>query len=550
MGGKDKRSSPRQIVDVGDQIILHHTSNGARPAMNGGGGYHNGHHTNGHHHHNPNGNGVHHPSNGVQYLHPNYNNGSHNNVHNNSSNNSSSNGHQQQQQQQQPRRSSISRSSRHRNSQCPSSASSSSPTLPTSGHHQQQSGHRDIDVEVATTPICRCRVMYLGSSVPHATKDGLQGIQEPLKDLYPEDGLIKSSILNGATSGHHLFPPMNGHGHQHPMAPMYHPNNHHHQVVPSSASSTIAHHHHNGQHFLPNGPPPPLPPTMPPNFNGHHPTLIPPPLNGHANNGHQMIGDQQLISLQSSESIGIDSWLSVWSNGILIENVDDSGSEIKKFFPIESLHYCAAVRFVTVPSLSSERVCKFLPLDSPFSRHTDTNVHPPLFACILRRTTGIKVLECHAFICKREAAANALVRSCFHAYADSVHAKQMNIDIDNSLNSINGSINYRSSDRRSSSSVERSSNGHGHNGKYINGNVGNGIKNGGGKSRRSSSQSRDNQQQQQQFINHHHQQTLAVQCHADDEQEEGDDNDHNHQRLRNHNHHQHNLENGDEIKPI
>ncbi|XP_053208373.1 uncharacterized protein LOC128392380 [Panonychus citri] len=248
-----------------------------------------------------------------------------------------------------------------------------------------------------TTPICRCRVMYLGSSVPHATKDGLQGIQEPLRDLYPESGLVDYG------------------------------------------------------------------------------------------------------------SAGIDSWISVWSNGILIENVDDSGREMKRFFPIESLHYCAAVRYVVIPSISGQnnstnmstsgsgnnnttsspngvsvtsnstqqqqqqqqhssgsssvlnptsghqsngtngvnhvnnspttltngdgdksydKVAKFLPLDSPFLRGAD-NGHPPLFACILRRTTGIKVLECHAFICKREPAANALVRCCFHAYADSMYAKQI-----------------------------------------------------------------------------------------------------------------------------
>jgi len=187
------------------------------------------------------------------------------------------------------------------------------------------------DREPATTPICRCRVMYLGSSVPHVTKDGLQGIQEPLRDLYPENGIL------------------------------------------------------------------------------------------------------------TRENSGIDSWLSVWSNGILVENVDDSGREVKRFFPIESLHYCAAVRFVVVPAANShekpgERVAKFLPLDSPFSRHADTT-HPPLFACILRRTTGIKVLECHAFVCKREPAANALVRCCFHAYADSMHAKQMD---ENPYSQING----------------------------------------------------------------------------------------------------------------
>lgn len=303
---------------------------------------------------------------------------------------------------------------------------------------QQVSNGGDIAYEASeTTPICRCRVIYLGSSVPHVTKDGLQGIQEPLRDLYPEQGLLASA---------------------------------------------------------------------------------------------------------TTESIGIDSWLSVWSNGILIENVDDSGREVKKFFPIDSLHYCAAVRYVVIPganidssstvastsacsntvsgvtngldshhnkssfngqsvasngtsdaseliastgtsqhqqlhrsssastttaaaaaaassssshgqngqnaSVATDAKIKFLPLDSPFSRNSNTSIHPPLFACILRRTTGIKVLECHAFICKRDQAANALVRCCFHAYADSMHAKQMEAEIDNEqAESTYGAISM--SDRRS-----------------------------------------------------------------------------------------------------
>ncbi|CAH2263624.1 jg10921 [Pararge aegeria aegeria] len=159
-----------------------------------------------------------------------------------------------------------------------------------------------------STPICRCRVLYLGSAVPQQSKDGLQGIQEPLRELYPE---------KGATTG------------------------------------------------------------------------------------------------------GIDSWLSVWSNGILLENVDESGSRVSRFFPISSLHYCAAVRRVSV-----EGAPRFLPLDSPFARAPAPR-RPPLFAAVLRRTQGIKVLECHAFICRREAAANALVRCCFHAYADSSYAKRL-----------------------------------------------------------------------------------------------------------------------------
>ncbi|CRK99371.1 CLUMA_CG012666, isoform A [Clunio marinus] len=166
-----------------------------------------------------------------------------------------------------------------------------------------------------STPICRCRVLYLGSAVPRQSKDGLQGIQEPLRSLYPIEG--------------------------------------------------------------------------------------------------------------AGEAKGIDSWLSVWSNGILLENVDENRKQVTRFFPIESLHYCAAVRQVLIPERSNAHPePKFLPLDSPFAR-TPRVQHPPIFAAILRRTTGIKVLECHTFICKREAAANALVRCCFHAYADNSYAKQI-----------------------------------------------------------------------------------------------------------------------------
>lgn len=210
-------------------------------------------------------------------------------------------------------------------------------------------GSADSD---STTPICRCRVLYLGSAVPHITKDGLQGIQEPLKDLYPEQGVFWNADRDHCATG-------------------------------------------------------------------------------------------------------IDSWLSVWSNGILVENVDDKGNTVRRFHPIESLHYCAAVRYVSVPEQGQNgqkngngeqtggtKVAKFLPLDSPFSKSSggpggSSSVmdlsgggagHPPLFACILRRTTGIKVLECHAFICKKEAAANALVRCCFHAYADTMHARQIEME--------------------------------------------------------------------------------------------------------------------------
>ncbi|OQV25177.1 hypothetical protein BV898_00866 [Hypsibius exemplaris] len=168
------------------------------------------------------------------------------------------------------------------------------------------------------TPLCRCRVLYLGCAVPKVTKDGLQGIQDPLTDIYPDGG--------------------------------------------------------------------------------------------------------------AADATGIDAWLSVWSNGILLEYLDSTGITVTKFMPVDTLHYCAAVRFVEVNSISaasstSELVAmRFFPLDHPRATPT-SNHHPPLFACIMRRTSGIKVLECHGFICKNEIAANALVKACFHAYSDSMNLR-------------------------------------------------------------------------------------------------------------------------------
>ncbi|CAG9531512.1 unnamed protein product [Cercopithifilaria johnstoni] len=166
---------------------------------------------------------------------------------------------------------------------------------------------------MVAVPFCRCRVLYIGSAVPTITKDGLQGIQQPLRERYPIGG--------------------------------------------------------------------------------------------------------------NADTKGIDSWLSVWSNGLLLEYIDGDKKTETAFHPINSLHYCAAVRYVNVTGYAIEGGGeRFLPLDSPFASGEDSQ-HPPIFAAIFRRTVGIKVLECHAFICTNAKAANALVRCCFHAYAESMYIK-------------------------------------------------------------------------------------------------------------------------------
>ncbi|PIC41528.1 hypothetical protein B9Z55_008915 [Caenorhabditis nigoni] len=162
-------------------------------------------------------------------------------------------------------------------------------------------------------PLCRCRVLYIGSSVPTITKDGLQGIQQPLKERYPIQ--------------------------------------------------------------------------------------------------------------ESPDTRGIDSWLSVWSNGVLLEYIEGEKKTETVFFPIITLHYCAAVRYVNVGELSvAGGGEQFMPLDSPFA-NIPHSPHPPIFAAIFRRTTGVKVLECHGFICTNVKAANALVRCMVHAYTETMHLR-------------------------------------------------------------------------------------------------------------------------------
>lgn len=81
----------------------------------------------------------------------------------------------------------------------------------------------------------------------------------------------------------------------------------------------------------------------------------------------------------------------MWSNGLLLEHIDGDNTHEQAFFAIASLHYCAAVRYVNVSGYAVEGGGeRFLPLDSQFANLADTQ-HPPMFAAILRRTTGIKV---------------------------------------------------------------------------------------------------------------------------------------------------------------
>lgn len=114
----------------------------------------------------------------------------------------------------------------------------------------------------------------------------------------------------------------------------------------------------------------------------------------------------------SGDVNGIDSWVSVFSSGMLLSYENDKNGI--SWFPIQSLYVCAAVKcVVSVDGLTGDKSAKFVALDSEEAKGSK---HPPLFACIMRRTKGVKVLECHVFLAKSNKAAMALVQSCTHAY--------------------------------------------------------------------------------------------------------------------------------------
>ncbi|ESN95138.1 hypothetical protein HELRODRAFT_193651 [Helobdella robusta] len=103
---------------------------------------------------------------------------------------------------------------------------------------------------------------------------------------------------------------------------------------------------------------------------------------------------------------GIDSTLTVYSSGILLQYMDDPTA--CTWFPIQTLHVCCSVKPVR-----TGYGCKFVPTDS---LEAAGSVEPPIFAAITRRAKGIKVLECHAFITKTDETSFALVQSCTHAF--------------------------------------------------------------------------------------------------------------------------------------
>ncbi|XP_052800647.1 uncharacterized protein LOC128231645 [Mya arenaria] len=91
------------------------------------------------------------------------------------------------------------------------------------------------------------------------------------------------------------------------------------------------------------------------------------------------------------------------------------GQDNDEFYDLPSIHFIEAVSFVTVKQKDKKSYGAFIPIqESPDAvqeklfmqiekkySHMTKMTHPPLLACIMRRPSGVKAVDCHMFLIPR-----------------------------------------------------------------------------------------------------------------------------------------------------
>lgn len=116
-----------------------------------------------------------------------------------------------------------------------------------------------------------------------------------------------------------------------------------------------------------------------------------------------------------SEVHGIDSWLTVFTSGVLLQLVGRKGENAPViWFPIQNLHVAAAVKCINyVDAQGRRRKTEFIDINELAAQKSS---HPPLFSMIVRKTSGKKVLQCYSFLVKDEEPAVTLVDAARYAF--------------------------------------------------------------------------------------------------------------------------------------
>lgn len=118
---------------------------------------------------------------------------------------------------------------------------------------------------------------------------------------------------------------------------------------------------------------------------------------------------------------GIETWLSIFTNGIQMEHSSSSDSPLISalfYYPIKSLVYCGALCFI----IEKGHEGKFVPLDTDIARTKENSANPSLFVVLLKgidSVTKSEIIETNVFVVGTKDISLNLVESCEHAYMKS-----------------------------------------------------------------------------------------------------------------------------------
>lgn len=118
----------------------------------------------------------------------------------------------------------------------------------------------------------------------------------------------------------------------------------------------------------------------------------------------------------SSSKLGQEICIRVNPNGItLLSSGKRSGGPLEEFYEIASIHFIEAVHFVTIQHKEKTFLGAFIPIEGnndasqdklfvPLEKkfkHLTKISHPPMVACVMRRSSGVKAVDCHMFVFSR-----------------------------------------------------------------------------------------------------------------------------------------------------
>lgn len=115
---------------------------------------------------------------------------------------------------------------------------------------------------------------------------------------------------------------------------------------------------------------------------------------------------------------GIDSWLTMFTSGILLQYVGNKTSKPPPiWFPIQNLFVAAATKCINYidASTGQRKETEFVDINHPTAAKSS---HPPLFSIIIRKTSGERALRCYTFLVRDEAPAVAMVDSAKYAFTN------------------------------------------------------------------------------------------------------------------------------------